>query len=293
MKKGKFDIQLKVGLFVTIGCALTMISIILIGGPSLFFSDQARFHSYFSNSMGLIRGAKVVLDGIQVGTIDEISIHRERNKVRIDYWVNSDYLDWITENTIAEILTQGVLGDKYISLKNEALDSKTQNLNPEAEIPSAEGGGLESMLSDSGSLITRLNEVTSKLSRILGHFEEKNRDRIFFESLSKTTQKLSSITQSLDRELKDIKINSAVKHLDSILSKIDRGKGTVGALINDPALYDDVKALIGQANRNRVVRNLVRQTIREADQAQEETTQEKEAGSQPGPVPAGKASSTP
>jgi hypothetical protein len=34
-------------------------------------------------------------------------------------------------------------------------------------------------------------------------------------------------------------------------------------LVNDPALYDDAKALVGEANNNRIVRNLVRQTLKE------------------------------
>jgi hypothetical protein len=39
----------------------------------------------------------------------------------------------------------------------------------------------------------------------------------------------------------------------------------MGALINDPGLYDNVKALVGQANRNRILRNLVRQTLRDSE----------------------------
>ena len=57
-------------------------------------------------------------------------------------------------------------------------------------------------------------------------------------------------------------MSSAAKHLQGVLDKIDSGNGTVGALINDPGLYDDFRALMGGANRNRVIRNLVRDTIR-------------------------------
>ena len=34
-------------------------------------------------------------------------------------------------------------------------------------------------------------------------------------------------------------------------------------MINDPGLYDDAKALVGQTNRNRIMRNLIRQTIKD------------------------------
>ena len=45
--------------------------------------------------------------------------------------------------------------------------------------------------------------------------------------------------------------------LNSILGKIDRGEGTLGLLLNDPTLYEEVKLLVGGANRSTLVRSLV------------------------------------
>ncbi len=53
--------------------------------------------------------------------------------------------------------------------------------------------------------------------------------------------------------------------LNSILEKIDRGEGTLGLILNDPTLYEDVKQLIGGAERSRLLRTLIRMAI-EADQ---------------------------
>jgi phospholipid/cholesterol/gamma-HCH transport system substrate-binding protein len=46
--------------------------------------------------------------------------------------------------------------------------------------------------------------------------------------------------------------------LNSILAKVDRGEGTMGLLLNDPTLYEDLKRLIGGAERSRAVRTLIR-----------------------------------
>ena len=54
--------------------------------------------------------------------------------------------------------------------------------------------------------------------------------------------------------------------MNQIFEKINNGTGTIGALVNDPGLYDEVKALFGGANRNRVIRNLVRQTVKGSGQ---------------------------
>ena len=46
--------------------------------------------------------------------------------------------------------------------------------------------------------------------------------------------------------------------LNSILAKIDRGDGTLGLIVNDPTLYEDLKLLVGGANRSAVVRGMIR-----------------------------------
>ena len=50
----------------------------------------------------------------------------------------------------------------------------------------------------------------------------------------------------------------AAEHLNSVLGKIDRGEGTLGLLVADPTLYDDLKQLVGGAQRSLLVRSLVR-----------------------------------
>ncbi len=46
--------------------------------------------------------------------------------------------------------------------------------------------------------------------------------------------------------------------LNSILAKIDRGEGTLGLLVSDPTLYDDLKNLVGGAERSLLVRSMIR-----------------------------------
>ncbi len=53
-------------------------------------------------------------------------------------------------------------------------------------------------------------------------------------------------------------VAQAADNMNSILEKLDRGEGTLGRLLTDPTLYEDVKVLIGGAQRSFVVRSLVR-----------------------------------
>jgi phospholipid/cholesterol/gamma-HCH transport system substrate-binding protein len=54
-----------------------------------------------------------------------------------------------------------------------------------------------------------------------------------------------------------LQVLEAGARLNSILGKMDRGEGTLGLLLNDPTLYEEVKLLVGGANRSTVVRTLI------------------------------------
>lgn len=45
--------------------------------------------------------------------------------------------------------------------------------------------------------------------------------------------------------------------LNSILAKVDRGDGSLGLLLNDPTLYEDLKLLVSGARRSLLVRSMV------------------------------------
>jgi phospholipid/cholesterol/gamma-HCH transport system substrate-binding protein len=54
-----------------------------------------------------------------------------------------------------------------------------------------------------------------------------------------------------------LEVLDAGARLNSILGKIDSGEGTMGLLLNDPTLYEDLKRLVGGAQRSTVVRTLI------------------------------------
>jgi phospholipid/cholesterol/gamma-HCH transport system substrate-binding protein len=54
--------------------------------------------------------------------------------------------------------------------------------------------------------------------------------------------------------------------LRAIVSGVRQGKGTLGALLVDPTVYEDLKSAIGNVERNAVLRALVRYSIRADEQ---------------------------
>ncbi len=75
----------------------------------------------------------------------------------------------------------------------------------------------------------------------------------------------------------------------AIVGHVKQGKGTVGGLLMDPSVYEDIKQLVGNVDRNHVLRALVRYSIRE-----DETRGDGPRGVKtPAPSPAGPAAAVP
>ncbi|HVU04053.1 MAG TPA: MlaD family protein [Polyangiaceae bacterium] len=56
-------------------------------------------------------------------------------------------------------------------------------------------------------------------------------------------------------------LNSIAKDVKGIVKDVRSGKGTVGALMVDPSVYEDIKTLLGNVERNKTLRALVRYSI--------------------------------
>lgn len=254
-----------VGIFVSIGFGLIMLAVLLLGGANTLFTQSHDYFARFKTASGLIPGAKVVLNGLQVGTVDTVTFDDEVRAIRATFSINSKYENWLNQNARAEIITQGVMGDKYLSITSEETDHPP--LAPGAEIHAIDPRDLGKFLNNGEQLVTTFNSIGTSLDRLLQAFESANRSELFFDGMAKTAKNLEITTQRLNEQLDRMKLADAVNHLSGILQKIDGGQGTLGALVNDPALYDDALALMGGANRNRMMRNIVRKAIRDSEEA--------------------------
>lgn len=274
MKANEKRLEMKVGFFVLIGLGLTLVAILVLGGKQSVFSSVNHYNSHFPKIDGLVSGAKVALGGLQVGVVSKVEFDPKSRDIRVQYSIEEKYAQWIRKDSTVEIVTQGMLGDKYISLN--AGDPTQPLLEEGGEIIPGASKDLSQLLSSSEKLMQRISTVTESLDRVLGSFNRNNRAEDFFQGLAKTSKNMGEVSEKLNGEMSQMKLKKAIEHLNSILEKIDHGQGSIGAFINDPALYDDAKALVGQVNRNRIMRNLIRQTIKDnkekaKDEVQDQT----------------------
>jgi phospholipid/cholesterol/gamma-HCH transport system substrate-binding protein len=86
------------------------------------------------------------------------------------------------------------------------------------------------------------------------------------------------LTQDVAAVMKDVK---------AIVADVRAGKGTIGALLTDPSLYEDMKSILGNVERNQVLRAIVRYTIKQDETKAGVATQPPASPTVgPNPVPA-------
>ncbi len=227
--------ELKVGAFIAMGLGLTLLAIWLIGSTQNLFARRDPYFIVVKDAGGISQGAKVTISGLNAGSVESFSLSRD-GSVRVNLSVSKRFEGSIRQDSIADVSTEGVLGDKLIAIAAGSEASPALSLG--SEIPTRKESSIQSLLHQGGRLATEIGVLV----RDLDHLSVEVR-----------------------RQVKNGHLSGSLQKIDSILGKIDQGNGTLGGLVNDPKLYDDVKAIIGEGNDNRIVRNIVRNSVKSAE----------------------------
>ncbi|OGQ87584.1 MAG: outer membrane lipid asymmetry maintenance protein MlaD [Deltaproteobacteria bacterium RIFOXYD12_FULL_56_24] len=118
MKKINFDAI--VGIFVLAGFLAFVYMSLQFGEFSVFSMEKTySVRANFSNVSGLKRGALVEMAGVNVGKVSGISLG-ENDQAQVRLQINNGVK--ITDDAIASIKTQGIIGDKYIKVSQGGSD---------------------------------------------------------------------------------------------------------------------------------------------------------------------------
>lgn len=110
----KINVDAIVGLFVLAGFLAFAYMSLQLGEFSVFSMEKTySVRATFGNVSGLKRGALVEMAGVNVGKVSNISLG-ENDRAQVELLINSGVK--ITDDAIASIKTQGIIGDKYIKI---------------------------------------------------------------------------------------------------------------------------------------------------------------------------------
>src|SRR5450755_2630637 len=115
--------DLRVGLFVLVGLSVLGAGIFYVTGPE-FLGPKYRLNTYLQDVSGLANGATVSVDGVAVGNVESIQfVERtpgqpvdKTHNIQVVLRVGKRYQDFILSDSTAGLETEGLLGNKFISV---------------------------------------------------------------------------------------------------------------------------------------------------------------------------------
>ena len=105
--------KVRLGIFITLGIAVFIFAIYFIGEQQQLFRSTFRLSGVFKDVAGLQVGNNVRLSGINVGTIDNITIISDTS-VRVVFFVDENTRQFIKKDAVASIGSEGLMGNKVL-----------------------------------------------------------------------------------------------------------------------------------------------------------------------------------
>ncbi len=255
--------ELKLGIFVIIGLIAVLLTIMLLGNYSL--TSKYIVNTYFTNTAGLPKKAKVKISGVDVGNIKDIVLEDGKAKVILVI----DRKIKLYSDATAKIVSMGIIGTKYVEIDPGTSSNKL--IEHGQTIKTAEGSSLEELIENAvkkvdevlGNASEGLNkdffknlydtvENLKKVSQTIADKEKQIAQVIDnFKTLSNNFKNFSSdlygITQQNKEDIRDIilELKKVSGKIDEIVTKINEGDGTIATLINDEQMADEIKETVG------------------------------------------------
>jgi len=113
--ENKVSNNIKLGLFVAVSLFFIITVIYFIGKKQQLFSTTFQVSGVFSDINGLQVGNNVRFSGIVVGMVQSI-VQISDTTVRVDLMINEDSRKFIKKNAVAIIGTDGLMGNKIVSI---------------------------------------------------------------------------------------------------------------------------------------------------------------------------------
>lgn len=264
-----------VGVVVTIGFVVLLIGSVWLvrGGLQSGYPLYARFPW----GSGIKQGQSVLLTGVDVGYVGDVDLRPDGTLI-VTMRINKQYR--VPQGTTATIEPNGIFGDVDVALRPArpttsyiaksdtvpngrpsptisdilaSVDTASGKLNDVAktvEVELVQGGGIADLhqtLHHANHLVSQLSDIAAEQSKQLStsmHALNRAVSAIDSAAIDSTVQNLKASSANMASLTDNLK--QTTTRLNSVLAKVDSGGGTASKIINDPAIYNDVHALLAR-----------------------------------------------
>ncbi len=209
----KFKIRL--GFFVAGGLALFVLAIFIIGKQKNMFNPVFKLTSLFYNVSGLQVGNNVRFSGINVGTVDNITIIND-STVRVDMLVRKEVQQFIKSDCQVAIGSEGLIGDRLLTItQGSAIAGQArdgQQLQSEEPVETdAIVASLQITAGNAEIISLQLAEIMIKINSGNGTLGRLIQDSTIAENFNQTILNLKKSSKGLDENMEAAKHNFLLK----------------------------------------------------------------------------------
>ncbi len=240
-----------------------------------------------SSAVGVKSSDPILVGGVRIGKVEAVVLDNLTPVVTLR--VDEPFL--IPEDSQVEVISRSVMGEKSINIRKGVstemippggvlegtaapglsdmftqVDSVTVNVrtllkNANDILDPERDGSIKNSLTGIYNLTTELqrtlNRESVQVNRVLANMDSlvgnvKNLSETERSKVSRTLDNLESTSGQLKTMLDELQTTTTA--LDNILTRLDRGEGTLGKMLHDERLYDDVDRMF--VNMDRLVNNL-------------------------------------
>lgn len=267
-----FSREFKVGV-------ITLIALGVVVGFTLFTDDRTgvtsadRYSLYadFPSATGVYAGTQVRIAGVTVGSVREISLVDGKARMRLEMSGDVE----LSRESFGVMASNGILGDKVINLTP---GPPGELLVDQDILPIKITGPDLEMLSNRADQISADVEVITAKFRLLMEGETPARIEATIKSLDETVNRVNGLTAAqsdeisavvknleeasallklqiertggqVDTEMASVgaamdKLDATLVEVEEIAAKVNRGEGTLGALVNDDGAVRELESAL-------------------------------------------------
>ena len=227
-----------VGIFILIGLAIFIATILTLGSQKKTFERSITVKSFFDNVNGLQKGNNIWFSGVKVGTIKRVLL--TKGQVEVDMNIESHSRQFIRKDAKAKISTDGLIGNKIIEIYGGTLNApeiedgdllgNTELLSTDAMMKtlSQNNDNLLAITSDFKVISNRLVAGQGSIGKLLS-------DETLANEIHATTDALKRTSLNLE------KLTANVSNYTSQLNK----EGTLANdLISDTVIFSRLRATV-------------------------------------------------
>ncbi len=226
---------IRVGFFFLLGVALIWVTFETLSGGRFFQDHGYKLIAGFDDLKELKVGDEVRMAGVKIGTVEKTQLNASLPAqpagtnapasavLRINTGIK------IAHDASAAIVQSGLLGNNYIAI---AIGTPGGAILADGDlIATTVTPDFNSIMKDLGDLGHKMDGA---LSSVMSALNGTDKDGGLFQKLDKL------VTENRD------KVSATLSNLQDITTKINQGQGTMGKLINDPQLHDQLLATVDE-----------------------------------------------